>query len=115
MIFFLTLDAVAVMRRFGFVLVAYAPKACRRLSTMSDVLGKLCQRTNGAQTGPTSCTEPGYYLIHNLTTISAKTQRFIDATKMLVEIAKESADACPPLKSCLGGICELIKHYEVRP
>jgi len=41
-------------------------------------------------------------------------QRFIDAAKMLLDIAKESADAFPPLKSCLGGISALIKHYDVR-
>lgn len=34
---------------------------------------------------------------------------------MLLDIAKESSDACAPLKSCLGGICALIKHHEVRP
>ena len=33
---------------------------------------------------------------------------------MLLDIAKESTDAFPPLKSCLGGINALIKHYEVR-
>ena len=33
---------------------------------------------------------------------------------MLLDIAKESSDAFPPLKSCLGGINALIKHYEVR-
>ena len=33
---------------------------------------------------------------------------------MLLDIAKESSDAFPPLKSCLGGISALIKHYEVR-
>jgi len=33
---------------------------------------------------------------------------------MLLDIAKESADAFPPLKSCLGGISALIKHYDVR-
>ena len=32
---------------------------------------------------------------------------------MLADIAKESTDAFPPLKSCLGGINALIKHYEV--
>ena len=45
---------------------------------------------------------------------TAKKRRFIDTTKMLLDIAKESADALPPLKSCLGGINALIKHYEVR-
>jgi len=44
----------------------------------------------------------------------AKKQRIIDATKMLLDIAKESSDVFPPLKSCLGGINALIKHYDVR-
>ena len=43
----------------------------------------------------------------------ARKQHFIDATKTLVDIANESADALPPLKSCLGGINTLIKYYEV--
>jgi len=46
--------------------------------------------------------------------VAAKKQRFIDAAKMLLDIAKESADVFPPLKSCLGGINALIKHHEVR-
>ena len=33
---------------------------------------------------------------------------------MLIDIAAQSADALPPLKSCLGGINALIKHYDVR-
>ena len=33
---------------------------------------------------------------------------------MLLDIAAQSADAFPPLKSCLGGINALIKHYDVR-
>ena len=44
----------------------------------------------------------------------ARGQRFIDATKTLLDIANESSDAFPPLKSCLGGINALIKYYEVR-
>ena len=31
-----------------------------------------------------------------------------------MDIAKESSDAFPPLKSCLGFIGALIKHYDVR-
>ena len=31
---------------------------------------------------------------------------------MLLDIAKESSDAFPPLKSYLGGINALIKHYD---
>ena len=45
---------------------------------------------------------------------SAKKQRFIDVAKVLLDIAKESSDIFPPLKSCLGGINALIKHCEVR-
>ena len=45
---------------------------------------------------------------------AAKKQRFIDATKSLLDIANESADAFPPLKACLGGINALVKYYEVR-
>lgn len=45
--------------------------------------------------------------------LEAKKQRFVDAVKILLDIAKESSDAFPPLKSCLGGINALIKHYEV--
>jgi len=43
---------------------------------------------------------------------SSKKQRLIDAAKVLLDVAKESADAFVPLKSCLGCICALIKHYE---
>jgi len=32
---------------------------------------------------------------------------------MFLDIAKESADVFPPLKSCLGGVTALIKHYDV--
>jgi len=46
---------------------------------------------------------------------AAKKQRLIDVSQTLLDIAKESADAFPPLKSCLGGISALIKHYDVRP
>lgn len=32
---------------------------------------------------------------------------------MLLDITKESSDCFPLLKSVLGGVCALIKHYEV--
>ena len=32
---------------------------------------------------------------------------------MALDIAKESSDWFPPLKSALGGVTALIKHYEV--
>ena len=40
-------------------------------------------------------------------------QRVADVTKILLDVAKESADWFPPLKSALGGVNALIKHYEV--
>ena len=43
----------------------------------------------------------------------AKKQRVVDGAKILLDIAKESADWFPPLKSALGGVNALIKHYEV--
>ena len=44
---------------------------------------------------------------------SAKIQRAADGVKILLDVAKESADWFPPLKSALGGVSALIKHYEV--
>ena len=43
----------------------------------------------------------------------AKKQRVADVAKILLDIAKEFADWFPPLKSALGGVTALIKHYEV--
>jgi len=43
----------------------------------------------------------------------AKGQRVADGAKILLDVAKESADWFPPLKSALGGVNALIKHYEV--
>ena len=54
------------------------------------------------------------FFVNHLTTRSRKKQRFVDVAKALLDIAKESSDAFPRLKSCLGGINALIKHYEVR-
>ena len=34
--------------------------------------------------------------------------------KVLLDVAKESSDWFPPLKSCLGGITALVNHYDVR-
>ena len=47
-------------------------------------------------------------------TLPAKKQRITDGVKILLDIAKESSDWFPPLKSALGGVNTLIKHYEVR-
>ena len=43
----------------------------------------------------------------------AKKQRVVDSMKILLDVAKESADWFPPLKSALGGVNALVKHYEV--
>ena len=43
----------------------------------------------------------------------AKKQRVADGTKILLDIVKESSDWFSPLKSVLGGVCALVKHYEV--
>ena len=45
--------------------------------------------------------------------LPAKRQRVADGAKILLEVAKESSDRFPPLKSALDGMGALIKHYEV--
>jgi len=45
--------------------------------------------------------------------LTAKRQRVVDLAKILLDVAKESSDWFPPLKSALGGVSALIKHYEV--
>ena len=54
-------------------------------------------------------------MISPLTTrrLLAKKQRVVDSMKILLDVAKESADWSGPLKSALGGVSALIKHYEV--
>ena len=44
---------------------------------------------------------------------AAVVQRGVNGVKILLDIAKESSDWFPPLKSALGGVSALIKHYEV--
>jgi hypothetical protein len=52
--------------------------------------------------------------VNSLTTRwPAKRQRVVDGVKILLDIAKESSDWFGPLKSALGGVNALIKHYEV--
>jgi len=43
----------------------------------------------------------------------AKRQRVADGVKVLLDVAKESSDCFPPLKSALGFVNALIKHHEV--
>ena len=56
-----------------------------------------------------------FCVISLLTTrrLPAKTQRVTEGVKILLDVAKESADWFPPLKSALGGVSALVKHYEV--
>jgi len=43
----------------------------------------------------------------------AKKERAADVAKILLDVAKESSDWFAPLKAALGGVCALVKHYEV--
>ena len=45
--------------------------------------------------------------------LTAKGQRVENSSKTLLDVAKESSDWFPPLKSALGGLNALIEHYEV--
>jgi len=45
--------------------------------------------------------------------LTVKKQRVVDFVKILLDVAKESSDWFPPLKSALGGVNALIRHYEV--
>lgn len=83
-------------------------------TSMSKFLKKLRPAASGAGIESGSRTTQCYPLFRISRFPPAKKQRLIDGTKMLLDIAKESADAFPPLKSCLGGISALIKHHEVR-
>ena len=73
--------------------------------------------TSGSNLDPSRCELIQYLHASPLTArrLSAKKQRFTEGTKILLDVAKESADWFPPLKSALGGVNALIKHYEVLP
>jgi hypothetical protein len=45
--------------------------------------------------------------------LPATKRKVADCAKILLDIAKESADWFPPLKSALGGVNAVIRHYEV--
>jgi len=81
---------------------------------MSNLLRKRRPTIDGAEIRPSSVRDRTIIESASSWISAAKKQRFIDATKSLLDIANESADAFPPLKSCLGGINALIKYYEVR-
>jgi len=57
------------------------------------------------------CIAPFECSVPDLST--AKRNRTTDCVKVLLDVAKESSDWFPPLKSVLGGVSALIKHYEV--
>ena len=88
-----------------------------RLSTMSNAQAKRPRAVSGGDTAQCSCTRSSYHRTahDSLRVRSAKRQRLIDATITLLDIVKESADAFPPLKSCLGAIDAFRKHCEVCP
>ena len=44
---------------------------------------------------------------------TATRNKTADCVKVLLDVAKESSDWFPPLKSALGGVNALIKHDEV--
>ena len=68
----------------------------------------------GERPGKAHVRDRSYVAFTNSRVLTAKKQRFVDAMEVLLDIAKESADVLPPLKSCLGGINVLIKLYQVR-
>ena len=72
---------------------------------------------SGSNTGPNRCEWiqriPRSQLFDRRLNLPAKRQRVIDGAKILLDVAKESSDWFPPLKSALGGVGALIKHYEV--
>jgi hypothetical protein len=39
---------------------------------------------------------------------------FGSGARVVLEIARDSADAFAPLKSVLGGLCTFVKHFDVR-
>jgi len=45
--------------------------------------------------------------------LPVKRKRVANGARILLDVAKESSDVFPPLKSVLGGVNALIKHYEV--
>ncbi|KAF9644544.1 hypothetical protein BDM02DRAFT_933960 [Thelephora ganbajun] len=57
-------------------------------------------------------TESGGASESNLDQSRSKKQRVADVAKMLLDIAKESADRFPPLESALYGMIALIERYE---
>ena len=71
----------------------------------------------GSNADPNRC-EPIQRLLSGglsdrLNLILVKRRRVVDGAKILLDIAKESSDWFSPLKSALGGVNALIKHYEV--
>ena len=53
----------------------------------------------------------GQHLDYSAAPLVAK--RVVGGAKITLDVAKESADWFPPLKSALGGVSALVKHYEV--
>ena len=79
---------------------------------MSKFLRKPHQMASGKGAGLSSCIRLSHRYASSWLSTAAKEQS-INATKAMLGIANELADAFPPLKSCLGGINALIMHYNV--
>lgn len=45
--------------------------------------------------------------------LPAKRKMIVEAANMLFDVAKESADWFPPLRSALGGMNAVIVHHQV--
>ena len=65
--------------------------------------------SNGKLTVPSGSPRPQFRIVDQVDFISAAGS----GAKILLNIAKESADVCGPLKSVLGGICAVYDQYEV--
>ena len=97
---------------------------CRRHLQPRTILGKTMfqkrrltnPEASGDNAGPNRCEQvqrlPSSQLPDRFN-LPAKRKRVADSAKILLDVVKESADWFPPLKSALGRVNALIKHYEV--
>ena len=65
---------------------------------------KVQDALSSGQGEPNATDESRFGLLKSTTSATAK---------LLLRAAKESADAFPPLKSAVGGLCFILDNYEV--
>jgi hypothetical protein len=104
-------------------LASWPPHRGRNLLTTNHSSGTMFQKRRLTNSGALGATliridVSGFNAFHegqlsDCLNLPAKKQRVADGAKILLDIAKESADWFPPLKSALGGVNALIKHHEV--